>query len=99
MRQSRESVELADARSRKEVNVAQKKNLRIARFLNRIVFCFFAEDTGLLPKNLFTDIAKSGINDPKLFAERLEKLFDHYTKMTQGTETKPKAPKKAKVKS
>jgi hypothetical protein len=73
--QSRESVELADAQSRKEVNVAQKKNLRIARFLNRIVFCFFAEDTGLLPKRLFTEIAKSGIGDPKLFAETLEKLF------------------------
>jgi len=73
--QNRESVELADAKSRAEVNVAQKKNLRIARFLNRIVFCFFAEDTGLLPKNLFTDIANSGIDDPKLFAETLEKLF------------------------
>ena len=73
--QSRESVELADARSRKEVNVAQKKNLRIARFLNRIVFCFFAEDTGLLPKSLFTEIAKAGIDDPQLFAETLEKLF------------------------
>jgi type II restriction/modification system DNA methylase subunit YeeA len=73
--QSRESVELADAKSRKEVNVAQKKNLRIARFLNRIVFCFFAEDTGLLPKNLFTEIAKAGIDDPQLFAETLEKLF------------------------
>jgi type II restriction/modification system DNA methylase subunit YeeA len=73
--QSRESVELADAKSRAEVNVAQKKNLRIARFLNRIVFCFFAEDTGLLPKNLFTEIAKTGIDDPKLFAETLEKLF------------------------
>jgi len=73
--QSRESVELSDAKSRKEVNVAQKKNLRIARFLNRIVFCFFAEDTGLLPKDLFTDIARLGIDDPKLFAETLEKLF------------------------
>jgi len=73
--QSRESVELADAKSRKEVNVAQKKNLRIARFLNRIVFCFFAENTGLLPKKLFTEIAKTGIDDPKLFAETLEKLF------------------------
>src|SRR5665213_1619146 len=73
--QNRESVELADAKSRKEENVAQKKNLRNARFLNRIVFCFFAEDTGLLPKNLFTEIAKTGIDDPKLFAETLEKLF------------------------
>jgi len=28
--QGRESIELADARSRAEVNVAQRKNLRIA---------------------------------------------------------------------
>ena len=73
--QSREAGELADARTRKEMNFAQKKNLRIARFLNRVVFCFFAEDTGLLPKNLFSEIAKTGIDDPKLFAETLEKLF------------------------
>ena len=73
--QSRESVELADAKSRKEVNVAQRKNLRIARFLNRIVFCFFAEDTGLLPKNLFTDLLKSGVDDLKHFAKTLENLF------------------------
>ena len=73
--QKREAGELADARTRKEMNFAQRKNLRIARFLNRIVFCFFAEDTGLLPKNLFSDIAKTGIDDPKLFAETLEKLF------------------------
>jgi hypothetical protein len=73
--QKRESVELVDAKTRKEMNFAQRKNLRIARFLNRAVFCFFAEDTGLLPKNLFSDIAKSGIDDPKLFAETLEKLF------------------------
>ena len=73
--QSREAGELADARTRKEMNFAQKKNLRIARFLNRVVFCFFAEDTGLLPKNLFSDIAKTGIDEPKLFAETLEKLF------------------------
>src|SRR5882762_8097189 len=49
--QKREAEELADARTRAEMNFAQRKNLRIARFLNRIVFCFFAEDTGLLPKN------------------------------------------------
>src|SRR6267378_2294122 len=73
--QERESVELIDARSRRELAVAQRKNLRIARFLNRIVFCFFAEDTGLLPKHLFTEIAKAGIDDPQLFAETLEKLF------------------------
>src|ERR1035437_4336099 len=73
--QSRESVELADAKSRKEVNVAQKKNLRIARFLNRIVFCLFAEDTGLLPKNLFTEILKSSLQEPEHFSEAVEQLF------------------------
>jgi len=73
--QNRESVELADARTRAEVTVAQKKNLRIARFLNRIIFCLFAEDTGLLPKNLFTDILKSSLQEPEHFSEAVEQLF------------------------
>src|SRR6266480_6539495 len=73
--QKRESVELVDAKSRKELAVSQRKNLRIARFLNRIVFCFFAEDTGLLPKNVVTDIFKTGVDDPTHFAEVLEDLF------------------------
>jgi len=73
--QERESVELADARTRAEVTVVQKKNLRIARFLNRIVFCLFAEDTGLLPGRVFSEVAKAGLEDPHFFAERLEALF------------------------
>src|SRR5207302_6648022 len=79
--QKRESVELIDARSRRELAVAQRKNLRIARFLNRIVFCFFAEDTGLLPKNVVTEIFKTGVDDPAHFAEVLEDLF---RKMAKG---------------
>jgi hypothetical protein len=79
--QERESVELIDARSRRELSVAQRKNLRIARFLNRIVFCFFAEDTGLLPKNAVTEIFKTGVDDPAHFAEVLEDLFQ---KMATG---------------
>jgi hypothetical protein len=78
--QKRESVELVDAKSRKEFAVAQRKNLRIARFLNRIVFCFFAEDTGLLPKNIVTDIFKRGVDDPEHFAEVLEDLFRRMAK-------------------
>src|SRR5205085_2562880 len=73
--QKRESVELIDAKSRREHSVAQRKNLRIARFLNRIVFCFFAEDTGLLPKGIVTDIFKTGGDDPAHFAATLEELF------------------------
>ena len=74
--QKREAVELASAKTRKEHSVAQKKNLRIARFLNRLVFCFFAEDTGLLPKNIFGELCAGGLNDPKHFAESLEDLFE-----------------------
>ena len=66
--QKRESAELADARTRAEVPVFQRKNLRIARFLNRLVFCFFAEYTGLLPKNLFSDVAKISLDDPHQFS-------------------------------
>ena len=73
--QKRESVELSDAKTRKQHHVAQKKNLRIARFLNRLVFCFFAEDTGLLPPNIFSEICKIGLNNPERFAETLEDLF------------------------
>src|SRR5665213_117046 len=73
--QKRESVELEDAKSRAEVSYAQRKNLRIARFLNRIVFCLFAEDTRLLPANLFSDVVKTSTDDPKHFARTIENLF------------------------
>ncbi len=73
--QKRESAEYADARTREEFRVEQKKNLRIARFLNRLVFCFFAEDTGLLPKKLFSEIAKIGLENKDRFIETLQRLF------------------------
>jgi hypothetical protein len=71
----RESAELADAHTRAEVNVAQRKSLRIARFLNRLIFCFFAEDTGLLPPNLFSELAKTALDDPHHLSQALESLF------------------------
>jgi hypothetical protein len=73
--QGREAVELSDSLNRREVTVAQKKNLRIARFLNRIVFCLFAEDTGLLPEKLLHGILKKSYDDPDYFAPALESLF------------------------
>lgn len=73
--QKREAVELVDAKTRAEMNFAQRKNLRIARFLNRLIFCFFAEDTGLLPPRLFSDLLKLGLDDPHHLAEAMETLF------------------------
>ena len=71
----RESAELADAETRAEVSVAQRKSLRIARFLNRLIFCFFAEDTTLLPKKLFSGLAKTALDDPHYLSQALESLF------------------------
>src|ERR1035437_6019247 len=79
--QKRESAELADANTRAEVNVAHRKSLRVARFLNRLIFCFFAEDTTLLPKKLFSDLARTALDDPHQFSEALESLF---RKMAKG---------------
>ncbi|MEI7729903.1 MAG: DNA methyltransferase [Verrucomicrobiota bacterium] len=39
------------------------------------MFCFFAEDTGLLPKNLFTEVLKCGLDDLHHLAISLESLF------------------------
>ena len=73
--QKRESVELCDARTRQEHRVGQRKNLRVAQFLNRITFCLFAEDVGLLPKGLFGEITAAGLKDPAFFAQLTESLF------------------------
>jgi len=79
--QERESVELSNVKTRKEITVAKNKNLSIARFLNRLVFCMFAEDTGLLPENLFTNILKASLRNPKHFTDTAADLFK---KMQKG---------------
>ncbi len=48
----------------------------VARFLDRIVFCLFAEDVGLLPKNLFNRVVEKSEREPRRFARLIEKLFD-----------------------
>ncbi len=52
----------------------------VARFLDRIVFCLFAEDVGLLPRNLFTRITEKA-RDPEHFSKLVGELFD---KMSVG---------------
>lgn len=48
----------------------------VARFLDRIVFCLFAEDVGLLPKNLFSRIVEKSNHDPARFKRLIGQLFD-----------------------
>jgi type II restriction/modification system DNA methylase subunit YeeA len=46
-----------------------------ARFLNRLLFCLFAEDVGLLPRDLFTRVAERTGSDPGRFARYAGELF------------------------
>ena len=48
---------------------------RLARFLNRIVFCLFAEDAGLLPDQLFTRIVSAHHRNPANFNTTVANLF------------------------
>jgi len=53
----------------------------VAEFLSRCLFCMFAEDVGLLPKNGFHDLLESVKADTGAFVPMLELLFED---MNQG---------------
>jgi hypothetical protein len=46
-----------------------------ARFLDRIVFCLFAKDVGLLPDGIFADLLEKTQHDPERFARYTAELF------------------------
>jgi type II restriction/modification system DNA methylase subunit YeeA len=48
---------------------------RVAHFLIRVVFCLFAEDVGLLPKGVFTQILDKCRRDPTRFQRLLGQLW------------------------
>lgn len=48
---------------------------KVAHFVNRLVFCMFAEDVGLLPGNLFTKMLEHCRRDPKDFEPSAKTLF------------------------
>ena len=50
-------------------------SLEVARFLNRLVFCFFAQDVGLLPDDVLSDLCKGFNTDPEEFDDALRDLF------------------------
>ena len=47
----------------------------VAHFVNRLVFCMFAEDVGLLPQNLFTRMLEQARLRPNGFAAMARTLF------------------------
>ncbi len=48
---------------------------KVAHFLNRLLFCFFAEDVELLPKNLFTRLLEHVAKKPEHFQKQVSSLF------------------------
>lgn len=55
----------------------------LANFLDRCVFCFFAEDIGLLPQDIFTNLIKACLADPEKFQKKASEFFK---KMWKGGE-------------
>lgn len=49
--------------------------LVVAHFLNRLLFCLFAEDIGLLPRGVMTRMISGTRRDPEQFAALLKDLF------------------------
>ncbi|TBG01801.1 class I SAM-dependent DNA methyltransferase [Rhizobium leguminosarum] len=48
---------------------------QVAHFVNRLVFCMFAEDVGLLPDNLFTKMLEVSRRTPTEFSQNAAILF------------------------
>ena len=50
-------------------------SLEVARFLNRLVFCFFAQDVRLLPDRVLSDLCENYNANPAEFDAALSELF------------------------
>jgi len=48
---------------------------KVAHFVNRMVFCMFAEDVDLLPDRLFKRMLEASLQEPDSFADNAQKLF------------------------
>ena len=73
--------ELTEQAAKSFAGLAQRMRERghepqeVAHFINRLIFCMFAEDVGLLPKNLFTDILRYAQQDAGEFVGMASDLF------------------------
>jgi len=67
---ARQFAELAQ-----ELEQAGIDPLKAAHFVNRLVFCMFAEDAGILPDRLFSKLLEASIKSPDSFVALSEQLF------------------------
>ena len=64
-------AQLADGLRERDVDPQEA-----AHFLNKLLFCLFAEDIGLLPESLFTRVVERGVKRPETFNRNVGALFD-----------------------
>ena len=64
-----------DLRRWNAASAAPIPDQRIAKFIMRMIFCFFACDVGLLPKDAFVDLIRVNRTDPDSFRRYLSELF------------------------
>ena len=64
-----------DLRRWNEVSKTPNPDQRIAKFIMRMIFCFFACDVGLLPKDAFADLISVNRANPEAFCRYLSELF------------------------
>jgi type II restriction/modification system DNA methylase subunit YeeA len=48
---------------------------RVAHYVNKLMFCMFAEDIEILPKGLFSRLLESGVKNPAQFEAMAKNLF------------------------
>ena len=65
----------ADLRRWNELSDEPIPDQRIAKFIMRMIFCFFAADVGLIPKDAFSDLIRVNRANPGAFRRYLSELF------------------------
>jgi len=86
LRPGKTTAEVTEQAARQFAQLAQKLRERghephqVAHFLNRLLFCFFAEDVGLLPKDLFTRLLENTTKHPEMFSQQVSNLFQAMAK-------------------
>jgi type II restriction/modification system DNA methylase subunit YeeA len=56
------------------------ESMRVAHFINKLLFCMFAEDIGVLQQQLFTDLLKNAVSKHEHFVNTLKALFSAMSK-------------------
>ena len=64
-----------DLRKWNEASDEPISDQRIARFVMRMIFCFFAADVGLIPKDAFSYLIRVNKANPATFQDNLSELF------------------------